>query len=82
MTTVRKWPLISESVIVIQIDVHNTGKEPDQHVVGVAHWVSRTTTFSEVPAKSKSDPYSQDEFWSPSDCLARPSYWAAAFSLY
>jgi hypothetical protein len=29
MTTTSKWPLISESVTVIQINIHPIGEEPD-----------------------------------------------------
>jgi hypothetical protein len=49
-----KQSLISESVAVIQIDVHPAKEEPDRQVVRVALRVSRMTTVGEVPTKSKS----------------------------
>jgi hypothetical protein len=55
MTAMDKRSLISESVVVIPIDIHPTGEEHDQHVVRVASGVSRTTTVGEVPTKWKSD---------------------------
>jgi hypothetical protein len=75
------WPLISESVVVIRIDIHPAGEEPDQYIVHLASQVSRMTTVCKVPTKSKVGPYSQDEVLAPSDRLARPSSWAALFSL-
>jgi hypothetical protein len=56
-----KQSLISESVMTIQISVHPAGEEPDQHIIRVAPWVSRTTTVREVPTKSKSELCSRDE---------------------
>jgi hypothetical protein len=46
-----KRSLISESVMVIRIDVHPTGEEPDQHDIRAAPWVSHMTTIREVPTK-------------------------------
>jgi hypothetical protein len=70
MTAIDKQPLISESVMVIRIDIHPTEEEPDQHIIRVAPGVSRTTTVRKVPTKLKSGACSQDEVLSPSD--ARP----------
>jgi hypothetical protein len=67
MTTTDKRSLISESVAVIQIDIHLVGKEPDWHIVRVAPGVSRTTTVGEVYTKSKSGLCSRDEVLAPSD---------------
>jgi hypothetical protein len=58
--------------MVIRIDIHLTGEEPDQHVVRVTPWVSRTTTICDVPTKLKSGPCSRDEVLAPSD--AQPSH--------
>jgi hypothetical protein len=77
----RKRSLISESVMAIQIGVHYTGEELDQHVVHVASRVSRTTTVCKVPTKSKSDPCSRNEVLAPRDRSTHPSSWAASFSL-
>jgi hypothetical protein len=62
-----KRPLISESVTVTWISIHPAGGKPDQHVIRVASWVSRTTTVREVHTKSKSGPCSRDEVLAPSD---------------
>jgi hypothetical protein len=67
-----KQSLISVSVAVTQIDIHPAGEEPDQHNVRATPGVSRTTSFCEVPTKSKSGPYSRDEVLAPSD--ARPDH--------
>jgi hypothetical protein len=82
MTTTSKRSLISESVVVIQIGIHPTGEEPNQHVVRVAPQVSRRTTVHEVPTRSKSGPCSRDEVLAPSDRPARPSSWATSFSIH
>jgi hypothetical protein len=65
----------------IRIGVHPTGKEPDQQIVRLASWVSRTTTICEVPTKSKLGPYFWDEALASSDRPARPSSWVVSFSL-
>jgi hypothetical protein len=70
MTATDKWPLISESVAVTQINIHPTGEEPDRHIVRVALGVSCTTTVREVPTKSKLGLCSREEILAPSD--ARP----------
>jgi hypothetical protein len=62
-----KQPLISESDMITQIDIHLVGKEPDQHVIRATHRVSRTTTVREVATKSKSGICSRDEVLAPSD---------------
>jgi hypothetical protein len=67
-----KWSLISESVAVIQIDIHPIGEGLDQHVVHMAPWVSRTTTIHEVPTKLKLGPCSRDKSW-PS-AVVRPDH--------
>jgi hypothetical protein len=69
MTTMDKRSLRSESVTVIQIDIHPAGEEPDQHVIRVTPppRVLRMTTICEVPTKSKLDPCSRDEILTPSD---------------
>jgi hypothetical protein len=54
MTTTDKQSLISESVAVIQIDIHPAREEPDQHIVCMTPGVPRTTTVREVPTKLKS----------------------------
>jgi hypothetical protein len=82
MTTTSKWSLISQSVVMIRIDVHLAGEEPDQHVVRVAPWDSRTTTFRKVHTKSKSGLCYRDEIPVPSDRLAPPSSWVTSFSLH
>jgi hypothetical protein len=53
MTTMSKWSLISESVVMIRIDEHPTREESDRHVVRMAPRVSCMTTVHEVPTKSK-----------------------------
>jgi hypothetical protein len=68
-----KRSLISESVMVIRIGVHPRGEEPDQHVIHVAPWVSRTITICEVPTKSKLRLCYWDKVLAPSDHPARPS---------
>jgi hypothetical protein len=65
MTATDKRSLISESVTVIRIGVHNAGEEPDQHVVRVTPGISRTTTICKVPTKSKSGLCSRDEVLAP-----------------
>jgi hypothetical protein len=72
MTATNKQSLISESVAVIQINIHPSGQEPDQHVIRVAPTVSRTTIVCEVPTKLKSGLCSRDEVLAPSD--VRPSH--------
>jgi hypothetical protein len=67
-----KRSLISESIVVIQIDIHPAGEEPDRHVVHMAPGVSRTTTDGEVLTKSKLGLCSWDEVLVPSD--ARPGH--------
>jgi hypothetical protein len=67
--------------VVIQIDVHTVEEEPDQHVVHLASWVSRTITVREVPTKLELVPCSWDEVLAPSDRPARPSSWPASFSI-
>jgi hypothetical protein len=62
-----KQPLISESVVATQIDIHPAREEPDQHVVRVTPGVSRTTTVCELPTKSKSGLCSWDEVLDSSD---------------
>jgi hypothetical protein len=79
MIVTSKRSLISESDAAIQIDIHHAGEEPNQHVVHVTHWVSRTTTIREVPTRSKLGPCSRDEVLAPSDRPAWPSSWAASF---
>jgi hypothetical protein len=81
MIATSKWSLISESVAVIQIGVHPVGEEPDQHIVRMAPRVSHKLTIRKVPTKSKSDPYSRDEFLASSDRPAQSSSCAASFSL-
>jgi hypothetical protein len=68
-----KRSLISESVAAIQIGVHPTREEPDQHVVRLASWVSCTKTVREVCTKSKLGPCSRDEVLAPNDRPAWPS---------
>jgi hypothetical protein len=70
MTATDKRSLVSESVTVIQIDIHHAVEEPDQHVICVTPEVSCTTIACEVPIKLKSGLCSQDEILAPSD--ARP----------
>jgi hypothetical protein len=77
-----KWPLIFESAAVIRIGMHLVGEEHDQHVIRVAHRVSCTTTFRGLPTRLKSGICSRDEILAPSDRPARPSFWAASFSLH
>jgi hypothetical protein len=67
MTVIDKWSLISESVVVTQIDIHPPSKEHDRHVIHVAPGVSRTITIGEVPTKSKSSLCSRDEVLAPGD---------------
>jgi hypothetical protein len=76
-----KRSLISETVMVIRIDVHPIGEEPDQHNICAAPWVSHTTTIREVPTKSNSGLCSWDEVLGPSDRLIQPSSWVASLSL-
>jgi hypothetical protein len=52
MTAIDKWPLITKSVTVTQIDIHHIGEEPDQHVVRTASRASCTTIVCEIPTKS------------------------------
>jgi hypothetical protein len=82
MTAMSKRPLIFESVMVIRIGVHPVGEEPDQHVVHVAPRISHTITFCEVPTRSKSGLFSDDEILVPNDRLTRSSSWATLFSLH
>jgi hypothetical protein len=77
-----KRSLISESVAVIQIDIHPAGEEPDQHVVRMAPRVSRMKTFCKVPTRSKSGLYFQNKILILSDRPTRPSFWATSFSLH
>jgi hypothetical protein len=77
MTVIDKQSLISESVTVMQVDIHPVGDEPDQHVIHVTPGVSHTTTVCEVPTKLKSGLCSRDEVLAPSDHLAQPSSWDA-----
>jgi hypothetical protein len=81
MTATDKRPLISESVMMIQIDIHPAGEEPNQHVICVAPRVSCTTTVREVPTKLKSGLCSRNEVLTPTDHLTRPSSWDGLFSL-
>jgi hypothetical protein len=67
MTVTDKQSLIFMSVVVIWIDIHPVGEEPDQHIVRVAPEVSRTTTICEVPTKLKSGVCSQDEVFARID---------------
>jgi hypothetical protein len=67
MTAMNKRPLISESVMMTQIDIYPTEEEPDQHVVRTAFGVLRMTTIHKVPTKSKLGPCSWDEVLPPSD---------------
>jgi hypothetical protein len=67
MTATDKRPLIYESVVVTQIDIHPKGEEPDQHLVRAAPRVSCTTTIRKVPTRSKSGPCFRDEVLAPSD---------------
>jgi hypothetical protein len=76
-----KRSLIFESVMAIQISVHPTAEEPNQHGIRVAPRVSRTTTVHEVPTKLKSSSCSRDEILAPSDRPTRPSSWPTSFSL-
>jgi hypothetical protein len=46
---------------VIQIGVHPTGEEPNQHIVHLASRVSRMKTICEVPTMLKLGPCSRDE---------------------
>jgi hypothetical protein len=82
MTAMSKRSLISESITMIQIDIHSVGEEPDKHVVHVAPWVSRTTTVRKVPTRLKSGLCSRDEVLAPSDRPTRPSSWVALFYLH
>jgi hypothetical protein len=74
MIVIDKRTLISRSVMVIRIDIHHVGEEPDQHVIRVTPGVLHTTTVCEVPTKSKSGLCSWDEALAASD--ARPSHHA------
>jgi hypothetical protein len=65
MVAMDKRSLISKSVVVIRIDIHPAGEEPDQHVVCATPGVSRTTTICEVPTKLKLSSCSQDEVLAP-----------------
>jgi hypothetical protein len=76
-----KRSLISESVMMIQIGVHLAREEPNRHIIHVAPGVSRMTNTRKVPTKSNLGPCSRDEVLASSDSLARPSSWAASFSL-
>jgi hypothetical protein len=76
-----KRSLISESVVMIQISVHLAREEPNRHIIHVAPGVSRMTNTRKVPTKSNLGPCSRDEVLASSDSLARPSSWAASFSL-
>jgi hypothetical protein len=67
MTATDKRSLISESVTVIQIDIHPVGEEPNEHIVHVTPGVSHTITVREVPTKSKLILCSQDEVLASSD---------------
>jgi hypothetical protein len=69
------------SVTVIRIGVHLAAEKSNQHVVCLASRVSHMTTVHEVPTKLKLGPCSWDEVLPPSDHSARPSSWAASFSL-
>jgi hypothetical protein len=51
--------------VVIQIGVYPAGEEPDQHVIRVAHRVSRTTTVCKVPTKSNLAPAPEMKYWPP-----------------
>jgi hypothetical protein len=66
-------PLISESVVVIQIDIHPVGEEPDRHVVRVAPGVSCMTTVHEIPTKLNLGPCSRNKVLAPSDSPTQPS---------
>jgi hypothetical protein len=61
--------------VTIQIGVHSTGEEHDQHNIRVAPRVSRTTIVCKVPTKSKSELYSWNEVLAPSDRPVRSSSW-------
>jgi hypothetical protein len=52
--------------MVIQIGVHPTRKQPDQHIVHVTPGVSHTITIHEVPTKSKLGPCTWDDVMAPS----------------
>jgi hypothetical protein len=81
MTATDQWPLISECVMVIRIDIHPAGEEADQHIIRVASRASRLTTVRKVPTKEKLGLCSWDEVFDPSDHPAQPSSWATLFSL-
>jgi hypothetical protein len=68
--------------MIIQIGVHPTGKELDQHIIHVASRVSRMTTVREVTIKSKLGLCSRDEVLPPSDHPTLLSSSTASFSLH
>jgi hypothetical protein len=80
MTGTNKRSLISESVMMIQIDVHPAGDEPDQHNVRLASWVSRMTTVRESVLSQAWAPAPEMKSWPPGSS-GWPSSWAASFSL-
>jgi hypothetical protein len=67
MTATDKRSLISDSVMVTQINIHHAGEEADQHAVRTTLEVSHTTTICEIPTNSKVDPCSQDKVMAPSN---------------
>jgi hypothetical protein len=56
-------------------------KKPDQHVVRLASQVSLMTIVRKFPTNLNLGPCSRDEVLATSDGSARPSSWAASFSL-
>jgi hypothetical protein len=65
MIVTNKRSLISESVVVIQIDVHPAGDEPDQHIVRLASWVSHMTTVRESVLSRAWAPAPEMKSWPP-----------------
>jgi hypothetical protein len=54
----------------IQIGVHPTGEEPDQHIIRIASRVLCTTTICEVPTKLNLGPTPEMKSWPPA--MVRP----------
>jgi hypothetical protein len=73
VTAMSKRPLLSESVVAIQIGIHPTEEEPNQHIVRVAPRITRITTIHNVHNGSKLGPCSRDEVLAPNDRPSRPS---------
>jgi hypothetical protein len=65
MTSTDKRSLISENVAVIRIDIHPTGKEPDQHIIRVTPRVSRMTTIRKSLLSQNQTPAPGIKSWLP-----------------